>query len=120
MKEVWIVKASSGQYDDWWQYDVVAFSTEQAAQDYVAAIPKVDYEALRELQELKNEYSSILHEQEVTENYTDTQWDEYYEKEEILYNKAIIEVQDRYPSADLSVDESFNGYQVQGPVKFGG
>lgn len=120
MKEVWIVKASSGQYDDWWQYDVVAFSTEQAAQDYVAAIPKVDYEALRELQEIQTKYCSAFYETKDVENFTDEQWEEYYDQEEALNKKAVAEVQSKYPGVDLTIDENFNGYSVRGPVKFGG
>jgi hypothetical protein len=120
MKEIWIVKASAGQYDDYWQWDVVAFSTELSAQDYVAAIPETNYEALQELQELQTKYCSIFYEQQDVENFTDVQWGQYYEQEEALNNKALTEVQAKYPDADLTVDENFNGYSVYGPVKFGG
>lgn len=120
MKEFWIVKASSGQYDDHWEWDVIAFSTEQAAQDYVAAIPKVNYDALRELQELQTKYSSAFYETNDVENFTDEEWEEYYDQEEALNKKAVAEVQTKYPEADLTVDWEFNGYSVSGPVNFGG
>ena len=118
MKEIWIVKASAGQYDDYWQWDVVAFSTEQAAQDYVAAIPETDYDAIAELQELQGKYRSNFYENNSTEHFTDEQWEAHYEYEETLDAQAVKEVQAKYPNVDLTVDENFNGYRVYGPVRF--
>jgi hypothetical protein len=107
MNQIWIVKASSGQYDDYWSWNVIAFSTEQAAQDYIAAQPQVDYEASRELQELQTKYCAVFYEQQDTDNFTDEQWDQYYDEEEKLNQKALAEVQARYPNADLSLNDDF-------------
>lgn len=119
MKEVWIVKASSGQYDDRWEWDVIAFSTEQAAQDYIDAQPKVNYEASAELEQLQSEYRSNFYENNSTENFTDEQWDVYYENEETLDMQALKEIQAKYPDADLTLSDDFHGYSIES-VEFGG
>ena len=120
MNEIWIVKASSGQYDDRWEWDVIAFSTENAAKDYVASVPEIDYNALSDLRELQTKYCGAFYETQDVENFTDEQWEKYYDQEEALNKKAVAEVQSKYPKADLTIDEEFNGYSVSGPVNFGG
>lgn len=120
MNEIWIVKASSDQYDDHWEWDVISFSTEKAAKDYVSAIPEIDYKALNELRELQSKYSFEFYETQDVENFEEEHWDAYYDQEEALNKKAFAEVQAKYPEADLTIDWEFNGYSVSGPVNFGG
>ena len=113
MENIWIVKASSGQYDDYWSWSVMAFSTEQAAQEYIDAQPEVNYEASGELQKLQSEYCAVFYEQQDVKNFTDEQWEVYYEQEEILNQKALAETQFKYPNADLSLNDDFNGYSIE-------
>lgn len=117
MKEIWIVKASSGQYEDRWEWDVMAFSTEDAAQEYLSSTPKINFQAIGELQRTKHERLEVFYQEHSTDNFTDEQWAEYDDKIEALGNKAKSEVQLKYPDADLTVDEEFNGYFVSGPVR---
>lgn len=119
MNKIWIVKASSEQYDDWWSWNVISFSTEQAAQDYIAAQPEVNYDASKELQELQTKYCSVFYETSNTDDFTDKQWEEWYEKEEQLNQKAFAEIQIKYPHANLSLDYDFNGYTIDS-IEFGG
>lgn len=119
MSKIYIVKGSSGQYDDYWQWNVIAFSTEQAAQDYIDRQPKVNYEASAELEQLQSEYRSNFYENNSTENFTDEQWETHYEYEESLDMQALKEVQTKYPDADLTLSDDFHGYSIQS-VEFGG
>lgn len=41
--EIWVVSGSSGSYDDYYAYNVKAFTSQQAAQDWVDMQPEVDY-----------------------------------------------------------------------------
>lgn len=121
MDKIWIVKASAGQYDDYQSWDVVAFLTKQAAQDYVdEALAKIDYDAAEELRELQAKYCSVFYETQDVDSFTDEQWNQYYDQEEAWNNKALVEVQAKYPNIDLTFDENFNGYYVHGPVGFVG
>lgn len=118
MNTIYIVKCSSGQYDEYWQWGVIAFSTEQAAQEYIDKQPKVNYLASAELEQLQDEYRSNFCDNNSTENFTDEQWEEYNENEETLDMQALKEIQAKYPDADLTLsDDSY--YSIES-VEFGG
>lgn len=109
VSEIWIVQGSSGQYDDYWAWPHRAFDSKEAAQAWIDKQPKVDYQALEELEVLVSEYRSSLSMDGIE---TEEQWQSFYEEEEKMAQKATEEIQAKYLSADLTQSYDFNGYRV--------
>lgn len=109
-----IVTASSGQYDDYYKWNVKAFPTRALAQEFIDSLPVIDHTAIGELQQLQYEYSLTLVDDDTNySEWTEGIWEKAQEAIDELYNKAIAEVQAKYPDADLTVDEDFYGYAIE-------
>lgn len=112
--KIWVVKASSGQYDDYCSWNVKAFYTKESAENYVSSQPLINHGALYELDQLI--YDQTV---EFTEglNYkvpkTDEEWDIHESKLSDLETEAREKIQMKYPDADLYIDPDFNGYSIE-------
>lgn len=107
---IWIVRGSSGQYDDYWTWAHKAFYSYEAAQAWIDKQPVVDYKAIEELEILASEYRATLSTEGIE---TDEQWEAFYaEEEEKMVKRATEEIQAKYPNADLTQSYDFNGYRV--------
>jgi len=109
-----IVTASQGEYDDYHKWNVKAFSTQEAAQNFIDSFPKINYDALEELRRLRYDFANTL----VLEmfdytNWTDEMWEENDRQADELDKKAILEIQAKYPDADLTINEDFYGYKIE-------
>jgi hypothetical protein len=109
---IWVVTASSGQYDEWREWNVKAFSTEEAANGFIGNIGEINYQALNELEELRAVYEGYIDCADSME-WTDEQWNKYYIECDAMDMKALCEVQAKYPLADLSIDKDFCGYDIE-------
>lgn len=107
--EIWIVSVSSGSYDDYCAYNVKAFTSQQAAQNWIdrqlESKQKVNKEILSELSDLQMTYTQHL-------VYAEKSADKYYEEYDMFENKALLEMKEKYPNYDFNADEDFNGYYV--------
>jgi hypothetical protein len=108
---IWIVQASSGQYDDYCTWNIKAFSSQKAAQAWVDAQEPINHTALQELRSLIDEYEDLI-EIPVGGFDTDEDWDKYDAAQTAAFEKAIAYVQIKYPDADLTISEDFHGYRV--------
>jgi hypothetical protein len=105
---IWLVWGSQGSYDDYYRYVVKAFTSKGAAQEYLDEISKgVDLKALSELQQLQYKYYDEVYKLSGERDYTDDTVDALYVE---AGERAMKEVQEKYPNADLTLDLEFNGY----------
>jgi len=108
---IWIVQASSGQYDDYSTWNVKAFLSKEKADKWIEDNPVVvNYGALVLLHELQYKYYEQVDEAlKDKPTLTGKEIDKLYE---MANEKAYKEAQEKYPEADLTIDEDFNGYFV--------
>lgn len=109
---IYIVKASCGQYDDYREWNIAAFLSESAAKDFIEEQGEVNYSALSNLDELKWDYIELL-DKEGYDSWTDEQWQSYNKLRINAAERALKEVQAKYPFANLTVDVDFNGYSIE-------
>ncbi len=107
---IWIVQASSGQYDDYCTWNVKAFTSKEKADKWIEDNePVVNYSALSLLSELQYKYFEQVGDTVDNATLTDEEIDQLYD---MAREKAYKETQEKYPEADLTIDEDFNGYFV--------
>lgn len=107
---IWIVQASSGQYDDCSTWNVKAFTSKEKADKWIEDNKiVVNYGALSLLSELQYKYFEQVSETIYNATLTDEEIDRLYD---MAREKAYKEAQEQYPEADLTIDEDFNGYFV--------
>lgn len=109
---IWIVQASSGQYDDYNTWNVKAFTSKEKADKWVEknrAKVEVDVLAQNYLRKLEYKYFDEVYHATKNATLTDEEIDNLYEMSQ---DKAYKETQEKYPEADLTIDEDFNGYFV--------
>jgi len=110
--KIWIVTGSSGSYDYFYKYNIKGFTSEEVAKAFIEAQPKIDYAALQELDELKWRYIDLIDTSDCA-NWTENQWDLNDRLRTDAEEKAIKEIQAKYPDADLTADADFNGYSIE-------
>lgn len=110
--DIWIVTASSGRYDDYRSWNVMAFSTEDLAKEFVSKQPEINLEAVWELEKLKYEYKKN---EKLWDDPAATidEWEAYENECEILEEKAVQEMKIKYPGVDLTCDQDFHGYSIE-------
>lgn len=113
---IYIVTGSRGEYDDYQTFNVKAFFTEQAAQEWINKQPGINYDALNELSSLKDENwksANSLYSNEEMDDWSDAKWEEFHEFQAELDNKSLEIIQEKYPDADLTEDNDFHGYAIE-------
>lgn len=113
---IYIVTGSRGEYDDYQTFNVKAFFTEQAAQEWINKQPSIHYDALNELSSLKDENwesANSLYSNEEMDDWSDSKWEEFYEFRAQLDNNSVEIIQEKYPDADLTADIDFHGYAIE-------
>lgn len=110
--KIWIVTGYTGEYDDFYKYNIKGFTSEESAKAFVEAQPKINYAALQELDELKWEYIDLIDTGDY-DNWTEDQWDLNDRLRTDAEEKAVKEIQAKYPDADLTADADFNGYRIE-------
>jgi hypothetical protein len=109
---IYIVTASSGQYDDYRSWNIKGFLSEDLAQKWIDTQPKISHLALQELEDLRSEYLNELYDLD-TEGWGDSGWEVFDDRRYELEKKALNEIQIKYPDADLAVDIDFHGYSIE-------
>lgn len=109
---IYIVTASSGQYDDHHSWNVKGFLSESLAQTWIDTQPRIDHLALQELEDLTSEYLNDLYDLD-TEGWGDKEWEVFDDRRYELEKKALNELQLKYPNADLTVNIDFHGYSIE-------
>lgn len=109
---IYIVTASSGQYDDYQSRNIKGFLSEPLAQTWIDTQPKIDLIALQELDDLTSEYLKDIYDLDL-EGWGDSEWELFDNNRYNLRKKAMNEIQLKYPNADLSVNTDFHGYSIE-------
>lgn len=113
--KIYIVTGSRGEYDDYHTFNVKAFFTEEAAQEWINKQPSI-IDALNELSSLKDENwesANSLYSNEEMDDWSDAKWEKFYEFRAELDNKSVEIIQKKYPDADLTADIDFHGYAIE-------
>lgn len=109
---IYIVTASSGQYDDYHTWNIKGFLSEALAQTWIDNQPKIDPVALQDLEDVTSEYLKDIYDLD-TEGWGDKEWEAFDDHRYELEKKALNEVQFKYPNADLTVSIDFHGYSIE-------
>lgn len=112
MTIIYIVTASSGQWDDYIKWNVKAFYTQEAAQEYVDSNTKgqILYAANEEVRDLMQDFYE--QQEDFPEKPSEKYWQYYYDRVNAEEVRVKALVQEKYPDADLDTDEDFNGYNI--------
>lgn len=99
--KIYLVKASESSHEDYNEWNVKAFLTQDAAQEYISCRDKAfDKNVLKELDDLENTY---MHEADILA----------VGSFGIALQKAYNEIHHKYPHVDLELPLEFNGYTIQ-------
>lgn len=113
---IYIVTGSRGEYDEYRTFNIKAFFTEQAAQEWINRQPSINYDALNELSSLKDENwesANSLYSNEEMDDWSDAEWEKFYEFRAELDNKSVEIIQEKYLDVDLTADIDFHGYAIE-------